>query len=229
MEARELSKQSETAPKHEQNSKKFLGLFLFVIALTSCLFLTRTIIDSTMNYNSQRAHILSYFTIQSNIILAIWMVTLALFNLTEKKLFKYAVNINISASVTTYILITGSVYWLILVPIFYAPGVTWLFSTSNIWLHTFTPITAVIMFLYAKSCQKPSKVKPRLLIFYIYPLLYITFAIFHAVNEVYLYPMFDPNLLGGWAGVGICITVMCIIFTGLYLALLYVVKKEKNK
>ena len=203
------------------------GYLLIVLTMTSTLFLISKIIDSSMNYDSEQAHILSYFTIQSNIIVAIWMLALSLYILTNKKIYKFAKNINVAASITTYILVTGFIYWLVLVPILYAPGVTWLFSTSNIWFHALTPIAAFILFLYIKILQK-NKIKPRLLLFSVYPIIYVIFASFYAVKGIYLYPMFNPEFLGGWIGVLLCIAVICLIFTGLYLILLYGLKRAKK-
>lgn len=227
METEKLIQQDITHSSSDKLNKKYLGIALLVITLISSLFIIRTIIDSTMNYNSQRAHILSYFTIQSNILVVLWSFGLSLYMLTGKKLYKFTVNINLSASMTTYILATGLVYWLVLVPMMYKPGATWFFSTSNIYLHTFTTVIAVIIFTYLKTLAVSDKTKPRLYMFYLYPLLYVIFAIANSLNNVYLYPIFNPNIVGGWIGVAICVVIICVIFTGIYLFLLYGKRKKR--
>jgi|GEM_PF-1807428 len=229
MEAKELYKSSSREPIAEKDNSNYLGHLLLVLSLTSCLFLVSRIIESTMNYDSTRANILSYFTIQSNIILTFWMISMTVYTFTKSKTFSYAMNVNLSAAITTYMLVTGLIYWIVLVPVFYLPGETWLFTKSNIWMHTLTPITAVIMLKYVKACQTNTSIKPRFGIFYVYPIFYIMLALTYALNGAYLYPMFNPDLLGGWIGVGVCIVVMCIIFTGLYLTLLYGFKKNNKQ
>ena len=212
----------------KEKEKKFIGLFLLILSLTSCLFVVSQIITSTMNYESKRAHILSYFTIQSNILIIVWMMALTLFILTNKKTYRFSMNINLASAFTTYISVTGLVYWAILVPIFYAPGVTWLFSPSNIWMHTFSPVISLILLNYVKSYKDDKKIKPRLALFFIYPVLYIIFAVANAVNGIYLYPMFNPDYLSGWIGVAGCMLAMAAIFTGLYLVLLYGLKRKNS-
>ncbi|MEX1375837.1 MAG: hypothetical protein AB1Z23_00030 [Eubacteriales bacterium] len=214
--------------KNTENEKKYLAFFILMLSLTSCLFVITQIISSTMNYDSKTAHILSYFTMQSNIIIIIWTMALSLYILTGKKSYKFSMDINLASSFTTYILVTGLVYWAILVPVYFAPDATWLFSTSNIWLHTFSPVISIIVLKYVKSQNDGIEIKPKLPLFFIYPVLYIIFALINAANRIFLYPMFNPNLLGGWIGVAICLIVMIVLFTGLYLLLLYGPNRKKK-
>ncbi|MBN2878864.1 MAG: Pr6Pr family membrane protein [Clostridia bacterium] len=217
--------------KNQSNTEQlFTGLFLLILAITSSMFLINRILFSEMSYDSDSINILSYFTIQTNIISTIWMLVLSLHALTGSKIYKISTNINLAAAVTTYILVAGIIYWAVLVPVFYKPGETWLFSVSNIWMHTFVPAISVVMLFYAKrlALDEAKKTKRKLVLFFIYPILYIIFSIVHSINGKYLYPMFNPNAVGGWLGVAVCLIVMCFIFTLLYLALLFGVKK-KNK
>jgi len=210
------------------NEQFFLGLFLLIITITSSMFLINRILFSDMSYDSDSISIMSYFTIQTNIISTIWMLFLSLYVLTGKKVFQISANRNLAAAVTTYILVTGIIYWEVLVPVFYKPGETWLFSISNIWMHTFVPAISVVMLLYVQrfAADKSEKPKKKLGLFFIYPIVYIIFSIIHSINGKYLYPMFNPNAVGGWGGVAICLIAMCFIFTLLYLALLYGIKKK---
>jgi hypothetical protein len=205
--------------------KKLLATMLMVVALTTAIFLIYAIIDSSMNYESGRVHVINYFTIQSNIVIFIWLAALSLYMLTGKKAFKWGMNIYLSTIVTTYILVTGIIYWTILVPMIAKPSVsTWMFSPSNIWLHTTTPIIAFLIQRYIKAKGTETRLRLNLVYFYIYPIIYISMALVYAANDIYLYPMFNLELLG-WIGVGVSLVIIAVIFTGIYVVLL----RGKNK
>ena len=223
-----VSIESRQSSKSINKEQMFAGLFMLVITLTSVMFIINRVFLSDMSYDSDSISIWSYFTIQTNIISTIWMFALSLYALTGRKIFKTSTNVSLSASITTYILVTGIVYWAVLVPVFYKPGVTWLFSMSNIWMHTFVPLSALAMFYYTKHLCKEREIQRRLWFFYIYPILYIALSVVYALNGKYLYPMFNPNAVGGWTGVVISLVIMCVIFTLLYLALLYGIKRKLN-
>lgn len=213
----------------ELSKNNSLAISTLLVSLITLWFLANSIISSTMNYDSSKVHSLSYYTIQSNIIVFIWLLALAIYFFSNNSFFKKATNINISATITTYILVTGIIYWLVLVPIYFEPGESsWLFTFSNIWLHTITPIYSLFILLLIRYNNKEVKAKLNLLTFFIYPIMYIIYAMINAINEVYFYPMFNPKLLGSWFGVAICIIVIAAIFTALYSILLLGLKK-KNK
>jgi hypothetical protein len=128
--------------------------------------------------------------------------------------------------VTTYILVTGIIYWTTLVPIFYLDGCesAWLFSISKLWMHTATPAAALL--LHQNIRKGYAGMKPRLSIayFYIYPALYVSSGMIHALRGEYLYPMFNPDMMHGWLGVGGAMVLMLGLFSGLYLLL----QKQRN-
>ncbi len=137
-----------------------------LVSITTIIFLVHTIIEASMNYNSREAHILSYFTIQSNIIIAAWLLAVSIFIISDKKLIKWSVNINLSSTLTTYILVTGVIYWAVLVPVYISTAdSSWLFSSSNIWLHTTTPIVALLMHNYIKLINDNTNPKLKLAFF----------------------------------------------------------------
>ncbi len=206
----------------------FAGLLMLIITLASVMFIINRVFIADMSYDTDSINIMSYFTIETNIISTAWMLSLSAYTLTGRKMFKVSTDVSLAASITTYILVTGIVYWTVLVPIFYKPGETWLFSISNIWMHSFVPLSSLIMFYYVRQKNKAESPQRRLWFFFIYPILYIALSIVYAINGKYLYPMFNPNAVGGWAGVAVCLTIMCAIFTLLYLALLYGIKRKAN-
>jgi len=151
--------------------------------------------------------------------------------MTTSNIFKSVVNIRISAMFTTYILVTGTIYWVILVPIFSADpnNLSWLFSASNIWLHTTTPVIALLMHNYIKSFSGENKPAFNIAFFFIYPALYVIMAILFAVKGIYLYPMFNPNMMGGWVGVAFGLLAILAAFTGVYVFLLRGLKRKRNQ
>jgi len=201
--------------------KKLLGYMLILAAITTLVFVIHVQVNASMNYESWRAPTLSYFTIQSNIIIVMWLIFLSGYMITGSKAFAWCANINLTSAITTYILVTGVIYWGVLTPMLWSSAEnTWLFSSSNIWLHTTTPIITVFMHSYTKQLNERNDIKASFLLFYIYPALYMIMAMNYALKGVYLYPIFNPEIMGGWIGVAICILIMLIVFTGLYLLLL---------
>jgi len=213
---------------HNKINLKITGGLLLIIDFITGFFLTDSIISSSMNYNSESVHSLYYFTIQSNIMVFFWFIFISINLISNKRLFNFALKPNLTAILTTYILITGIIYWVVLVPVFYKPGGnnSWLFTPSNIWLHTLTPLTAVILLFLSKVTYSGTVPKRHLIFFLIYPIAYIIFGIFNALKGIYLYPMFNPVMLGNWWYVAFCLGVICIIFSILYLLMLRLYKTK---
>ncbi|MFW6262507.1 MAG: hypothetical protein ACOC34_00595 [Thermotogota bacterium] len=206
----------------EKQIDKTIAWLLLLMAFMTFFFLFNTIYTSSMNYNSEKIHSLFYFTIQTNIMMLFWMIFLSIFILSTGRLLKFTINPNFAAALTTYILITGSIYWAILVPTFYKPEAdnVWLFSPSNIWTHTIVPLSGVVLLWFVKRVPSKTSVKKKSLLFFIYPVLYSGLGIYLAINGKYMYPMFNPVMLGGWGFVGLSLVVILAIFTAVYYFLL---------
>jgi len=206
----------------------YIGLLLLIISAMSFLILADSILSSGGGLSAERIPALSYFTIQSNIITLTWFICLVFYLFSNERLLKTAVHPNVTAIVTTYILVTGVIYWLVLVPIFFEAGAdnSWLFTPKNIWNHTLTPFTSIVMFFFARENNPVPKPKPRLPLFFLYPAFYIAFGLYYALNGQYLYPMFNPELLGGWLFVGLSLLVIVLLFTILYLFMLKIFKNN---
>jgi len=211
-----------------QNHRATAG-FLLIIAFMTGFFLTKSIIVSSMNYNSERAHSLYYFTIQSNIIVFFWFIFAGINLLSNQRIFKFALKPNFTAISTTYILITGIIYWGVLVPIFFKPGggSDWLFTPSNIWLHTITPVAAVILLFLSKQLYEGPAPKRHFITFAVYPVLYLIFGLYNAFNGLYLYPMFNPEMLGNWGFVLLSLGAIFLVFSVFYLLLLKLYRKKQ--
>jgi len=212
----------------QKNIEKTTGWLLGLMAFMTFLFLFNTISASSMNYDSDKIHSLFYFTIQTNIMMLFWMIFLSIYILSAGCLFKYVVNPNLAAALATYILITGSIFWAVLVPIYTKPGSdnSWLFSPSNIWTHTVVPLTGVVLLFFVRSLPGKPKANRKSVLFYAYPVLYAIGGILLAVNGKYLYPMFNPEMLGSWFFVGLSLVVIMAIFTVVYYFLLKIAAKN---
>ncbi len=215
--------------KTEIDKTKIIGWLLLPMAFMTFVFLFNTISASTMNYNSEKIHALLYFTNQTNILMLFWMIFLSLYTLSGEKMMRFSVNPNLTAALTTYILITGIIYWLVLVPTFYKPGGdnSWLFSPFSIWTHSIVPVTGVILLFLVKATPDKAPANKKSLYFFIYPLLYLCLGIYLSTKGKYLYPMFNPELLGGWVFVALSLAAILVIFTGIYFVLLKIVDKTK--
>src|SRR6056297_1141712 len=212
----------------QKNIEKTTGWLLLLMAFMTFFFLFNTIYSSSMNYDSEKIHSLFYFTIQTNIMMLFWMIFLSIFILSNGRLLKFTVNLNFAATLTTYILITGSIFWAVLVPVYTKPGSdnSWLFSPSNIWTHTIVPLTGVALLFFAKSIPtKAEKIKLSVY-FFLYPILYSILGISLALQGKYMYPMFNPVMLGSWFFVGLSLVVIMGIFTGVYYFLLRIAAKR---
>ena len=201
MQANEKYEDEDNINPSKNPDKKTLGALFIVITLVTFYILFRAIFLNDSNFFIGTAPIIAYFTIQSNIIAFFWMINMTLYIITNKKKFRFVLNVHLSTAITSYMLITGIVFWVVLVPIFLISSELQLFTLQNIWLHTVTPVFSAIMLNYSVNEIKISKIKPKLLLVSIYPILYIIFAVTYAVNGSYLYPMLNPALVGGWLGV----------------------------
>lgn len=222
----QIPKQRDEKATTVSREKKMIGYLLIMAAITTLIFVIHVQVKQSMNYESWRAPTLSYFTVQSNIIIAVWLIVLSAYMITKSKALAWCTNINLTSALTTYILVTGVIYWAVLTPMLWKDAEsTWLFSASNIWMHTTTPILTLLMHNYTRKISEQNA-KPNYIYFYIYPALYMIMAMGFAAKGVYLYPIFNPEIMGGYLGVAICIFVMLVVFTGLYLLLLGFKRKK---
>jgi len=201
---------------------------LLLMAFMTFLFLFNTIAASSMNYDSDKIHSLFYFTIQTNIMMLFWMIFLSVYILSKGRLLKFSVNPSLAAALTTYILITGSIFWAVLVPVYIKPGSdnAWLFSPSNVWTHTVVPISGVVLLFFVRAITKKTEKIRLSAYFFLYPALYSILGITLAVNGKYMYPMFNPIMLGSWFFVGLSLIAIMGIFTVVYYFLLRIAAKN---
>lgn len=204
--------------------QKTIGALLLIFVLATFYIVLRSIVFSSADFTISEAPVIAYFTIQTNIMACIWLGSMVVYIMTGKKRWRFAVNINLGAALTTYSAVNALIFWIVLVPTFSVSSYVPLFTAQNMWLHTTTPIIAAIMLNYAAKGSKKDKHEPKLIMSLIYPILYIIFAVIYAVKGIYLYPMLNPSLLGGWIGVG-----ACMVSTLIFVAIIYIVINKAIK
>jgi len=154
-----------------------------------------------------------FYTIQTNIFVCVWFLYLLL-----KRFFPKLPDTHqgISMAITLYISITCLVYWAVLVPMLNADS--FLFSASNIWMHTITPIFSFWCFMNFTRKKTISSI--NIIVAMIYPLLYFlsTFRI-NAVYGKYPYPFLNPEIMGGTFSVIVASILILVLFTGIGWAL----------
>lgn len=156
--------------------------------------------------------VLSYFTIQSNILVAVCSTGILL--APESKAGRFLGNISFQTAVELYILIVGLTYNTVLRSIWKPEG--W-FIVANELLHVVVPVlfTVYWLFIVPKGALRWSSMRNWL----IYPLVYLVYTIVRGVFvNWYPYPFLDVSRLG-YGGVIVNSIMMTIIISFIALVL----------
>lgn len=130
---------------------------------------------------------LSYFTIQSNLLVAITATLLALAPARDGRLFR-VLRLDALFGIT----ITGVVYTVLLAPLHDPHGIT---AYTNAGLHYVAPLMSVVGWLLFGP--RPRIDESTLLLALIWPGLYIAYTLAHgAASDWYPYPFIDVTKLG---------------------------------
>lgn len=200
------------------NSKNMVGekILKRIRIVLSIIIIINIINRSIYSWNTE-IPALFFFTVQSNLLLAVyWMGT---------SLFPKLRNAKMTLSITTYMVIVGIVFIFLLdvgflEQIYTRLGekkiddiVHYYAMISSIIAHYIMPFLAFIDFILftdTREIKKDNKV-------FIYPTVYFSFAVaFSLLTEKYIYPFLDPSYMGG------VIWVVFIVF------FLYIVLKLMN-
>ena len=185
----------------------------FAMFAVTAYFLLEAMDVFSGEYDNEMLPVIVYYTIQTNIFAAAWMLYLALEALISKMPRASAL---LSMFVTLYLTVTCVVYWAVLVPMLGFDAK--LFSVSNIWMHAVVPIFAIILFFFVLRGSRIQK-KPLGLVV-VYPLLYLVLAyVLRLTTGAYVYPFFNPSAMRGGFGVALSLFVIAVLFIGL--AVLY--------
>ncbi len=192
-----------------------LIVFTSTLGITFQIFNTVFLIEETTGI-IKGLDLFKYFTLQSNLIVAIYFAIYLIGNYKNKKFFNKMIG-----GVTTYISITFVVFFIILEPIFSPEGLSLAGSILN---HYVTPIL-VLGFLYEFRIDYTLKNKD-IKIWIIYPIIYLCFLIVHGLfTKDYLYPFFYVNEVGV-AGLIISMFSLVILFFILSFSIVKIVSKK---
>ena len=190
----------------------FAGLSWFTI-ITGMIISAITSESVLLWFNSLKA-----FTMQTNLIVTIWLTLAILWYNKPESLEK--IEGPLKGAFTMYITITFVLFAILLSP-FYQP--TGFAAFSNIVLHYITPIAFIIDWILTEiKVQYKWKYLPYWIL---YPLCYIIFAIIHGTfTGSYIYYFLDINALGIFGFVSISI----LIAFGIALGCLYIAINRKR-
>lgn len=187
---------------------KLFGALLFIIGLFGVLVIIHRLSYYVFEYNAEfspidygRFNILSFFTVQSNILVCFYLLTTALAVFGSEKAQKIAFSPLFGAMVTTYIIVTGAVYCCG-IPLGFTPPFTWdnpthsMLSFIQVFHHMIIPPFMVALWFFPATSKRVDKKK--LWLFGIYPLAYSIFSIIRgAVSKLhfYPYPFYKPEFI----------------------------------
>lgn len=187
-------------------TKKRFGVVLLIFGVFSTLIILHRLFHYVYEYDAQfspvdygRFNFLSFFTVQSNIFVCMYLLWMAAAVFGNKRAQKIAFHPTVGAAVTTYILITGIVYCCG-IPLGFTPPFQWdtpthwMLSFIQVYHHMIVPPLMLILWLFPATDRKVEY--KNAWIFGIYPLLYSLFSIVRgAVSEpaFYAYPFYKPD------------------------------------
>lgn len=186
--------------------KKLFGAILLIIGIFGVLVILHRLAHYVYEYDPEfspidygRFNIISFFTVQSNIFVCAYLLTMASAIFGNKKAQKIAFNPMLGVMVTTYIVITGLVYCCG-IPLGFTPPFTWdnpthsMLSFIQVFHHMIVPPMMLILWFFPADNKKISYKKMWLV--GIYPLVYSIFSIVRgAISNptFYPYPFYQPT------------------------------------
>ncbi len=182
---------------NKEKCKNYLLLLIFLVTLAGIsLDIYNRAIDRGIIY---ALFSFKYFTLQSNFLLLIYSATeLFMGKIPKNKLHPF-----ILGPITSYILLTGLVYLIILEPIYDLHGLERL---SSVLLHYISP---VLMFSYWLIAEKRRYHFNEFFKWLIYPIIFMIWGLFLALAfKDYLYPFFDIAEYGAYVGLYLLLVAM---------------------
>lgn len=194
--------------------RKWFGAFLLLIGVFGVLVIMHRLAHYVYEYDAQfspvdygRFNIISYFTVQSNIFVCFYLLTMAAAVFGNRKAQKIAFNPMLGTMATTYIVITGLVYCCG-IPLGFTPPFKWdnpthsMLSFIQVFHHMIVPVFMLMLWFFPAADKKISYNK--IWIAGIYPFVYSVFSIIRGAFSnptFYPYPFYQPiffwNMLFG--------------------------------
>lgn len=183
------------------------------------IIILAAVIGIGLDWLNNDPYIYAFFTIQSNTLLALFYVATFIWPTWSAS----HVGISLRGAVTTYILITGLVYHLVLV----TPGTGFLPAEGqsmrdyvpNLMLHTVNPIMSLVSWFVLTRGARALRIRSAAY-WMAFPLAYLTFTLVHgAYVNMYPYPFLDVDQLG-YGGVALRCSILAVAFYGIGLGVL---------
>lgn len=178
-----------------------LSLFCFAVILHRMCHYVYEFDSEFSPVDLGRFNFLSFFTVQSNILVAFYLFTMSLAVFGNIRAQKISFNPTFASLVTTYILVTGAVYCCG-IPLGFTPPFTWdnpthfMLSFIQVFHHMIIPPLMLVLWFIPATDKKVNNKK--IILVGIYPLVYSIFSIIRgAVSnpQFYAYPFYKPNFL----------------------------------
>ena len=178
---------------------------------------------NTITKDHSVSNFFSFFTIQSNLLAALLLVTIGTYILLGKSGRTVAY---LRGALTLYMTMTGVIYVLLLTG--YERDLQTTIPIVNITLHYVMPAFVLLDWLIFPP-QKKLALKPALL-WLIYPLFYLAYSLVRgAIVNWYPYPFINP-VTSGWPNlIGISFTIAIATFVLTWLLVLRTVKKPRSQ
>lgn len=228
------------------------GGFLIFVGILSVAILIYKLFFSVYEYDAQfypvdygNFNVLSYFTVQSNILVYFYIFCLGFAVLGNKKAEKIAFSPTFRVFLTTYILVTGAVFcsgiFMKMSPPFYWDNFRhFMQSFMQVYHHMIIPPFMIILFFLTVTDKKAPMKKIRLV--GVYPFVYSVFSIARgalmAEPKFFAYPFFKPeffwNMFMGEKTMTqpLCYVLMLpalVVGIGLFVGIAYIFAAINNK
>lgn len=184
------------------------ALRLLMAALITVTVIVQLVEALTRTVPATAGNFFSYFTIQSNIIVAVVFAIAAVIQLRRGGREPLWLD-RVRGAATVYISITGAVYALLLSNIDVNTPLPW----ANVVLHYIVPIVTVIDWLLDLP-ERTIEFRPAL-VWLAYPIVYLAYSLIRGpIADWYPYPFLNPEPHGyGYVAVmSICVAIAATIF-----------------
>ena len=148
-----------------------------------------------------------YFTMQTNLLVVIWLILAIIWSSNPKKMKKLMGKLK--GAITLYITVTFLVFAVVLSPLYHPPGLE---GVLNLMLHYIIPAGFIIDWFITEGNNYQWSFIPY---WFCYPIGYLIFALIHGgTTGDYLYPFLNLDVLG-FDGLMIRVILLIAFFTGL--------------
>lgn len=177
---------------------KFNKIYRLIFAVLAWL----AIWYSASTINETMGNFLSYFTIQSSILVALWF-SLSIFNFNLR-------SSTVQSAIGLYVTVTMLIFFAFLMGRY--PGISWVNSFG---LHLILPLAYIFDWLVLNKSQKTASYKSSLS-WLIFPVLYLAYSLIRGeITGWYPYYFLNASELGGTANLVFVISGLTVFFVAI--------------